>query len=155
MAKQSSKDRVAEAAAAVGLNITITLMPESTRTAEEAAKACKCTVGQIVKSLIFQREDTEELVLLLIAGNRQADLEAAAQIVGGPLTRADARHVRKVTGFAIGGVAPLGHLSPIPVYMDASLLTHDLVWAAAGAPNAVFAVNPQALKEAISAHVMG
>ncbi|MDD7910931.1 YbaK/EbsC family protein [Pseudovibrio exalbescens] len=154
MAKKSSMERVAEAAEATGLEITILTMPDSTRTAEEAANACKCEVGQIVKSLIFQREDTEEFVLLLVAGDRQADLEAAATVVGGPLTRADAKRVRKETGFAIGGVAPIGHMCPVAVYMDPALLNHEIVWAAAGAPNAVFSVCPAKLKAAVGAAVL-
>lgn len=130
-------------------------MAESTRTAEEAARACGCGVGQIVKSLVFQRIDTCALVLLLIAGDRMADLPSVAQVVGAELVRADPKRVRSETGFAIGGVAPLGHLTALPIFMDTSLLTHDVVWAAAGAPNAVFRVNPKRLCEAVSATLLG
>lgn len=130
-------------------------MPESTRTAEEAARACGCSVGQIVKSLVFQRLDTAALVLLLIAGDRMADLPAVGREVGAELVRADPKRVRRETGFAIGGVAPIGHLTALPVFMDALLLAHDSVWAAAGAPNAVFRVDPKRLCAAASATVLG
>lgn len=153
MAGKSTR-RVIEAAAEAGLEIEVLTLPESTRTAVEAAEACGCAVAQIVKSLIFRREDTASLVLLLIAGDRQADLQSAADAVGGPLVRAGPKHVRDETGFAIGGVAPIGHLTPVPVFMDASLLDHDTVWAAAGAPNAVFAVHPDRLREAVSAQLL-
>lgn len=150
----ASIERVARAAEAAGLDIDIRLMPESTRTAEEAARACGCSVSQIVKSLVFQRVDTRALVLLLIAGDRMADLALVAPVVGAPLERADPKRVRSETGFAIGGVAPLGHLTSLPVFMDASLLTHAAVWAAAGAPYAVFRVDPARLLEATSATLL-
>jgi prolyl-tRNA editing enzyme YbaK/EbsC (Cys-tRNA(Pro) deacylase) len=129
-------------------------MPDSTRTAQDAAAACGCMVGQIVKSLIFQRQDTQDLVLLLIAGDRQADLAQAAVRVGAPLVKADPKDVRARTGFAIGGVAPLGHLTPVETFMDPALLDHPVVWAAAGAPNAVFSVCPKRLHQVIGAQAL-
>lgn len=113
-----SIDRVAEAASNAGLEIEILAMPESTRTASEAASACRCSEAQIVKSLVFRKSGTEELILLLVAGDRQVDLNAAAQAVGAELERADPKLVREVSGFAIGGVAPLGHRTRMPVFMD-------------------------------------
>ena len=149
--KKSSKDRVREAARALGLDIEIVTMPASTRTAEDAAIACGCQVAQIVKSLIFQRHDSQALVLLLIAGHNRADLDLAAKVIGSPLERADAKRVRAETGFAIGGVAPIGHLCAMQVYIDPDLLDFEIVWAAAGAPNAVFKVAPAALMEGTGA----
>ncbi|MEZ5661266.1 MAG: YbaK/EbsC family protein [Burkholderiaceae bacterium] len=149
--KTRSVDRVAAAANDLGLSIQIRTMPESTRTAAEAAAACGCEVGQIVKSLIFECGQTQELVLLLIAGDRPADLDAAGRQLGQALVRADPKRVRMLTGFAIGGVAPIGHLQPLRVFMDAALLAHERVWAAAGAPNAVFEVEPRALQAATRA----
>ena len=87
-------------------------------------------------------------MLLLIAGNNRADLKLAARVIGSKLDQADANLVRTETGFAIGGVAPIGHLCELPVYMDPDLMAHDIVWAAAGAPNAVFAVDPTRLLDA-------
>lgn len=153
--KASSLDRVRIEADALGLAIDIKTMSQSTRTAEEAAEACGCTVAQIVKSLIFERHDTGELVLLLIAGNNRADLEKAAAIIGSSLDRADPKKVRAETGFAIGGVAPIGHLHPPAVYMDPDLLAFDTVWAAAGRPDAVFETEPGILCELIGASLLG
>lgn len=150
----SSIDRVAQAAQAAGLKIQIRQMPESTKTAAQAALACGCGVSQIVKSLVFQRTDRASLVLLLVAGDHQADLSLASRVIGADLVRADPKRVRHETGFAIGGVAPLGHLVSLPVYMDGALLEHDIVWAAAGAPNAVFSVSPRALLAATTAVVL-
>jgi prolyl-tRNA editing enzyme YbaK/EbsC (Cys-tRNA(Pro) deacylase) len=152
--KSGSQKRVLDEAEALSLDIEIRVMPQSTRTAQEAAEACECEVGQIIKSLIFERKDNEALVLLLIAGHNQADLEAIARTIGSELQRADPRKVRAETGFAIGGVAPIGHKCPMPVYMDPALLDYDLVWAAAGSPQAVFSVEPHALQKAVNAAVL-
>ncbi|TLP45983.1 MULTISPECIES: YbaK/EbsC family protein [Cohaesibacter] len=152
--KKSSKDRVREAGEALGLAIEIVTMPASTRTAEEAAEACGCAVGQIVKSLIFERHDNQHLALLLIAGDNRADMDLAARVIGTSLDRADPKKVRADTGFAIGGVAPIGHLCEMEVYMDPALLTHATVWAAAGAPNSVFEVKPDALQAATKATLL-
>ena len=143
--------RVQQAAEANGLAIQIIRMPESTRTAEEAAKACGCDVAQIVKSLIFEGTQSKTLKLLLVSGANQVDLDHAATQIGEPLGRADAKRVREETGFAIGGVAPIGHLKPVATFIDNSLLSHTTVWAAAGAPNAVFEINPAELQKAIGA----
>lgn len=152
--RMSSQDRVEEAAKALGLDIAIRQMPASTRTAQEAAQACECAVGQIVKSLIFERKDSHALVLLLIAGDKTADLQQIAKVVGSELSRADPSRVRSETGFAIGGVAPFGHLCQMPVYMDPALLSHRVVWAAAGNPKAVFSVQPTLLRDAIDATLL-
>jgi len=140
-----SIERVTQAAADAGLTIEVQRMGASTRTAEEAAAQCGCTVAQIVKSLVFQGEASGKLFLFLVSGSNQLDLAKAAQLAGEPLKRADPRHIRDETGFAIGGVSPLGHLIAIPVFADQSLLAFDVVWAAAGAHDAVFAAEPSAL----------
>ena len=149
-----SVDRVMAAASNAGLEVEIVTMPESTRTAAEAASACGCSVAQIVKSLVFRKAGTQDLVLLLVAGDRQVDLEAAHRAIGTELEKADAKLVREISGFAIGGVSPLGHKSPIPVFIDPSLLDHQLVWAAAGAPNAVFSAAPGKLRDAVGAELL-
>ncbi|WP_319411486.1 YbaK/EbsC family protein [uncultured Cohaesibacter sp.] len=152
--KKSSKVRVQEAIDALGLDSQVVTMPDTTRTAEDAAAACGCAVGQIVKSLIFERHDNHHLVLLLIAGSNRADMDLAARVIGSSLDRADPKKVRAETGFAIGGVAPIGHLCPMEVYIDPDLLTFETVWAAAGAPNAVFKVEPAALMKATDAKLL-
>lgn len=146
-----SMDRVQAAAAAAGLAIEIRRMGASTRTAEEAAAQCGCGVAQIVKSLIFQGELSGRLFLFLVSGSNRLDLAKAAALAGEALKRADPRHIRDETGFAIGGVSPIGHLAPIPAFADETLLTFDVVWAAAGAHDAVFSAEPKALVAAARA----
>lgn len=146
-----SIERVTQAASDAGLAIEVRRMGASTRTAEEAATQCGCTVAQIVKSLVFQGETSGKLFLFLVSGSNQLDLAKGAQLAGEPLKRADPRHIRDETGFAIGGVSPLGHLIAIPVFADKSLLAFDVVWAAAGAHDAVFAAEPSALMAAARA----
>lgn len=143
--------RVEQAAEAAGLAIEVRRMGESTRTAEEAAQQCGCSVAQIVKSLIFQGEDSGRLVLFLVAGNNRLDTTRAAELAGEKLDRADPRLIRERTGFAIGGVAPIGHLEPIAAFADETLLGYDVVWAAAGAHDAVFSAEPRALLAAANA----
>jgi prolyl-tRNA editing enzyme YbaK/EbsC (Cys-tRNA(Pro) deacylase) len=149
-----SMDRVMQAARQAGLDITILEMPQSTRTAEEAAAACGCNVGQIVKSLIFRRGDNNRPVLLLVAGSNRVDLDKAAARIGTGLLRADAGYVREETGFAIGGVAPIGAITPVTTFMDEDLLAHDTVWAAAGKSNSVFEIEPQVLLTAADAQII-
>lgn len=148
-----SVERVRQAAKAAGLNIEIRQMTDSTHTAEDAAIQCGVTVEQIVKSLIFQGSDTSKLYLFLVSGPRKLDLAKVAKLTGEALHRADPKHVRKETGFAIGGVSPLGHLIDIDAYADESLMQFDVVWAAAGGTNFVFPCEPKALAEAAKAKI--
>lgn len=143
--------RVEEHAKRLGLEIEIRRMGASTRTAAEAADACGCDVAQIVKSLIFRGRDSGALVLLLVSGANRVDPGLAAHAAGEALDRARAEEVRSRTGFAIGGVAPIGHLEQPHILMDRSLLAHETVWAAAGAPDAVFALTPSDLAKATGA----
>ena len=152
--RMRSTDRVRLAAESAGLAISIREMPQSTRTAEEAAAACGTSVGQIVKSLIFRGAATSEPVLLLVSGANRVDTGAVARIIGEALERMDADAVRTATGFAIGGVAPLGAVSPIRTYMDEDLLAFATVWAAAGSPQAVFEAEPRALAAAAGAEII-
>jgi prolyl-tRNA editing enzyme YbaK/EbsC (Cys-tRNA(Pro) deacylase) len=142
--------RVEETAAALGLAVEVRRLCPS-RTAEDAARACGCAVGQIVKSLVFRGRDSGALVLLLVSGANRVDLQAAAAAAGEPLARADADEVRARTGFAIGGVAPVGHLETPRIWIDRDLMRFGTVWAAAGAPDAVFAVAPAHLARATGA----
>lgn len=146
-----SVKRVERAAAGLGLSITVKRMGESTRTAEDAAKACGCEVTRIVKSLIFAGEVSGNLILLLVSGANRVDLDKAAAVVGEALVRAQANDVRARTGFAIGGVSPIGHLEAPGIWIDETLMAFDTIWAAAGAPDAVFEVTPAKLMEATRA----
>lgn len=149
-----STDRVRAAAEAAGLTLDIRRMPQTTRTAAEAAASCGATVAQIVKSLVFQKAGSGEPVLLLVSGANRVDQNAVRDSVGDTLERLDADAVRKLTGFAIGGVAPIGSLTPLATFIDADLMQFATVWAAAGAPDAVFEVEPRALAEATRARLI-
>lgn len=133
--------RVQTALAAHGLEGRIVELADTARTAEDAARGVGVPVGAIVKSLVF--EIGGEPVLALVAGDRRCDLDAlpAALDLAGPARRCDAGKVRATTGFAIGGVAPLGHLSPLPTAIDASLGRFGRLFAAAGHPHCVFATD--------------
>lgn len=149
----SSLERVKSAAEALGLPIEILTFERSTRTAAQAAEACGCDVAQIVKSMVFQDGDGA-LALVLVSGAHNADLPAIRQRHNLDLSRADAQRVREETGFAIGGVAPIGHITQAPVYMDETLLSHGTVWCAAGRPDSVFALSPERLRAATHARII-
>lgn len=144
--------RVVAALSAAGLEVTIQEFAESTRTAEEAAAAVSATVGQIVKSLVFLAGN--DPILALVSGSNRADTAKLAHITGAAIRRADADTVRRVTGFAIGGVPPLGHATPLRTYLDRDLLRYATVWAAAGTPNAVFVLTPADLVHVANAEVV-
>ena len=146
--------RVRTAAEAAGLAIEIREIPQSTRTAAEAAAACGTSLAQIVKSLIFRKAASGAPVLLLVSGKNRVDERVVRTALDDTLVRVDADAVRELSGFAIGGVAPLGSLTPLATYMDRDLLAFDVVWAAAGAPTAVFAVDPMALAAASKAEII-
>ena len=146
-----SAAKVQEAAQRAGLTIAVREMPSSTRTAEEAAAACGCDVGQIVKSLVFAGRESGSPYLLLVSGRNRVDEVAVAGAVGEGLRRPDAAQVRTWTGFAIGGIPPLGLATAMPAFIDADLLAYDIVWAAAGTPFAVFSVEPNQLAAATQA----
>ena len=148
-----SIERVTAAARDAGLEIEVKRMGASTRTSEEAAQQCGCGIAQIMKSLIFQGEGSGGLYLFLLQGSSRLDLAKAEVLTGEKLKRADPRLIRDRTGFAIGGVAPIGHTEPVPAYAEEALLRHDVVWAAAGAHDAVFAAEPAALLAAAKARV--
>jgi prolyl-tRNA editing enzyme YbaK/EbsC (Cys-tRNA(Pro) deacylase) len=146
--------RVVDVAEELGLDIELRVMDQSTRTAEDAARACGCDVGQIVKSLVFENADGNALILLLVSGRHNADFDYISGRYGLNLVRCDGRRVRDETGFAIGGVAPIGHINPIATYLDETLLSYEKVWAAAGRPDSVFGVDPKALVDAISPRII-
>ncbi|QDC09459.1 YbaK/EbsC family protein [Oceanicola sp. D3] len=140
-----SLKRVRAALQAAGLPDTTREMPESTRTAAEAAAAAGCEIDQIAKSIIFAGEESGALYLFLTAGGNKVDPAKASAAAGEPLTRADGAAVRKITGFAIGGVAPIGHLTAPRAFLDPRLLEFEQVWAAAGTPRHIFEIAPQTM----------
>ena len=150
----ASAQKVQAAAHALGLDITVAEMAESTRTAEDAAAACGVTVGQIVKSLVFLGSESGKPYLLLVSGSNRVNEKGVGAHLGEKLKRPDADAVRAVTGYAIGGIPPFGHAAPLATYMDRDLLQYDVIWAAAGTPKAVFRTEPAKLRDAIGAAVI-
>jgi Cys-tRNA(Pro) deacylase len=139
--------RFSEAAQALGLDIDVRTFPEGTKTAADAAAAIGVEVGQIVKSLIFAVDG--ELVVAYVSGANQLDERKLAAAAGGRKAgRVDADAVRSATGYPIGGVPPFGHATPLRVFVDEDLLAFDVVWAAAGTWNDVFALTPDDLVRA-------
>jgi len=146
----SGPERVQEALDAAGLEVQVLRLPESTRTAPEAANAVGCEVGAIAKSLLFLADG--EPLLVVCGGDRRVDTARVAELVGAQAVKmAPAEEVRRVTGYAIGGVPPLGHATAVRTLMDVSLLRWPIIYAAAGAHDALFPVDPQRLLEVTGA----
>jgi prolyl-tRNA editing enzyme YbaK/EbsC (Cys-tRNA(Pro) deacylase) len=120
-------------------------LPASTRTAKDAAAAIGCTVEQIVKSLIFAGAETNRAVLVVASGPNRVNENRIGELFSEPIKKADADFVREVTGYAIGGVPPIGHQTNIETFIDEDLLLYAEIWAAAGTPNAVFKLTPSDL----------
>jgi len=131
--------------AILGTDFQVLEFSESTRTAEEAAAAIGCTVAQIAKSLVFRAAETSRSVLVVASGSNRVDEKKVARLIGEGIARADADFVRAKTGFAIGGVPPIGHQEPPIVLIDEDINGFDIIWAAAGTPNAVFKLTPAQL----------
>ncbi len=149
-----SVERVRQTLRSMGLAAEVMEFSESTRTAAEAAAAIGTTVGQIAKSLVFMAGD--EPVLVIASGANRVDLEKLHRLLGKKIIRPDAETVRRTTGFSIGGVPPVGHRKRLKTLVDEDLLNFTVVYAAAGTPNAVFAVSPRDLiriTEAEAVHI--
>jgi prolyl-tRNA editing enzyme YbaK/EbsC (Cys-tRNA(Pro) deacylase) len=140
-----SLKRVKAALEAAGLTPDIFEAGEA-RTAAQAADAAGCHVDQIAKSIIFRGETSGEAILFLTAGGNQVCADKASAVAGEALGKADAALIRSQTGFAIGGVSPVGHHSPIRAFLDPRLLDFDVIWAAAGTPRHIFPLNPTLLE---------
>jgi prolyl-tRNA editing enzyme YbaK/EbsC (Cys-tRNA(Pro) deacylase) len=140
-----SARRVQAALHELGLDVDVRELDDSTRTAPEAAAAVGCELGAIVKSLVFRGAESGEPVLVMVSGDRRADEAGLAEALGEPVQRADAAWVREKTGYAIGGVPPVGHPAPVRTLMDDDLMRFDTVWAAAGTPRTVFPIAPAEL----------
>ena len=142
-----SAQKVQNTLSQLGYDLSIIEFAESTRTAQEAAVRAGCELGQIVKSLIFKGQTTGKPILVLTSGANRVDEKRISGYAGEPIGRADADFVRLVTGFAIGGVPPVGHAQKIETYLDEDFLQYKTVWAAAGTPNAIFELTPDALQK--------
>jgi len=145
--------RVQEALDQSGLSLEVVELPQSTRTAQEAATAVGCELGQIVKSLVFRGSDTDKPYLVLVSGANRANLGRVGQFTGEPVQMAGADFVRERTGFSIGGVAPVGLPEPIPILVDQDLMRYEIIWAAAGTPRSVFCLSPDNLLELTAGQV--
>ena len=146
-----SLKRVQTALIDLGLKTEIHEMADGTRTAADAAQAVGCEIDQIAKSIIFRGLHSGHVVLFLTAGGHQVDADKASALADEPLGKADAKLIRDETGFAIGGVSPVGLLQPVRAFYDPRLLAFDKVWAAAGTPRHVFAAPPNELIRACGA----
>jgi prolyl-tRNA editing enzyme YbaK/EbsC (Cys-tRNA(Pro) deacylase) len=143
-----SAQSVQEALNNAGLQCKVLELPNTTRTAIDAAASIGCTISQIVKSLIFKTKYTARPILVLASGPNKVHEKQIALHVGEDIVKADADFTRNITGFAIGGIPPIGHKNPIDlIYIDQDLMTLDEVWAAAGTPNAVFCMKSKDLLE--------
>jgi prolyl-tRNA editing enzyme YbaK/EbsC (Cys-tRNA(Pro) deacylase) len=141
----ASAQRFQDALKGLGFTLQVVELPDSTRTAVEAAQAIGCQLGQIVKSLVFKAKRSERPILVIASGTNRVNERAIEALIGEPLGKADADFVRQRTGFVIGGVPPTGHSEPLQTFIDQDLLAFDEIWAAAGTPNAVFRLTPQDL----------
>jgi prolyl-tRNA editing enzyme YbaK/EbsC (Cys-tRNA(Pro) deacylase) len=149
-----SARKVQEALDALGMPGRVTEMDRTTRSAADAAAAVGCSVGQIVKSLVFKAAVSGRAVLALTSGANRVDEACLSRALGEPTAKADADFVRRVSGFAIGGVPPIGHAQPMVVFVDEDLLAHETIWAAAGTPQAVFRLTPQELRTITNGRVI-
>ena len=150
----SSTRKVQEALIEYGVSCQVVEMPQSTRTADDAARAAGCQVGQIVKALIFKGKETQQPILVATSGANRVNEKKIATLISEPLAKADAEFVREKTGFAIGGVAPVGHVQQIRIFIDEDLLQYNEIWAAAGTPKAIFKLTPQELQKITGGQVV-
>ncbi|HEX7621317.1 MAG TPA: YbaK/EbsC family protein [Anaerolineales bacterium] len=139
--------KVQAALCALGFNGKIVEYQDSTRTSAEAAERVGCQIGQIVKSLIFRGQSSGKPILVLTSGANRVNENLLSRFAGESIGRADADFVRAATGYAIGGVPPVGHPQPLETYFDEDLLQYGKIWAAAGTPNAVFELTPADLEK--------
>jgi len=143
----ASARKVQEALHAFDVICQVIELPDSTRSAKDAAQAIGCEVGQIVKSLVFKGARSGKPILVLTSGSNRVNEKTLEKFVAEPIKKADATFVREKTGFAIGGIPPLGHTEKPETYLDADLLRYEEIWAAAGTPHAVFKLTPQDLQK--------
>ncbi|MSU89922.1 YbaK/EbsC family protein [Rhodobacteraceae bacterium 2CG4] len=146
-----SLNRVLADAEARGLTLAPVRLEAGTLTAQAAADAVGTSADQIVKSIVLRSPDSGEHVLFLTAGGNYVCIDKAARVAGMALEKADAASIRAVTGFAIGGVSPFGHATPLRTWLDPKVMTYATVWAAAGTPHHVFEIAPPVLKRATGA----
>lgn len=143
----SSAQKIQDLLISLGYDYIVIEHAESTRTAQEAADRARCELGQIVKSLIFKGKQSNKPILVLTSGVNRVDEKRISEYAGETIGKADADFARAVTGFAIGGVPPMGHVEKIETYLDEDFLQYQTVWAAAGTPNAIFELKTEDLQK--------
>lgn len=156
MAKEpgASVKKVQQTLKSLGFSDEIVVFPDSTRTAIEAAQAVGCSLGQIVKSLVFRGAQSHKPVLALVSGANRVNEKRLGSLIGEAIEKADADFVRQHTGFAVGGVPPVGHVAPLATFIDRDLLQYDEIWAAAGSPHTVFRLTPDDLQRMTDGEVV-
>lgn len=154
MPLSSSAQKIQDLLRSLGYDYTVIEHAESTRTAQEAAERAGCELGQIVKSLIFKGKESGKPILVLTSGANRVDEKRIAGYAGEAIVRADVDFVRTVTGFAIGGVPPIGHAQKMETYLDEDFLQYQTIWAAAGTPNAIFELKTKDLQKMTGARVV-
>lgn len=142
-----SARRVQEVLESLGVSSRVTEMTATTRSAQDAARAVGCEVGQIGKSLVFKAVSSHKGILVVASGANRVNEKTLSRQLGEPVLKADADFVRQATGFSIGGVPPVGHPQPLTVFIDEDLFHYADIWAAAGTPQAVFKLTPQELQK--------
>jgi len=140
-----SAQRVQEVLRNQGLDCEVLELPQSTRSAKEAAEAVGCAVAQIAKSIVFRTRETQRPILVIASGPNRINEARISELIAEPIEKADAEFVKKRTGFSIGGVAPVGHTERPQIFIDEDLFKYQEIWAAAGTPHAVFRLTPKEL----------
>jgi prolyl-tRNA editing enzyme YbaK/EbsC (Cys-tRNA(Pro) deacylase) len=148
-----SAQKIQDQLKSLGYDYMVIEHTESTRTAQEAADRAGCELGQIVKSLIFKGKESGKPILVLTSGANRVDEKRISEYAGETITRADADFARAATGFAIGGIPPLGHIQKIETYLDEDFLKYETIWAAAGTPNAIFELKTSDLQKMTDAKI--
>ena len=146
--------KVQQAVQTLGFDFTVVEFSETTRTSADAAAAIGCTVAQIAKTLVFKAKNTDRAILVIASGANRVNEKAIKIVLGEKIGRADTDFVREKTGFAIGGIPPIGHTHKLVTYIDEDLLELEEIWAAAGTPTAVFKLTPQELVEMTGGEVI-
>ena len=147
MPLSASAQKIQDLLNSMGYHLTVIEHTESTRTAQEAADRAGCELGQIVKSMIFKGKSTDKPILVLTSGTNRVDEKRISEYAGEAISRPDADFVRAVTGFAIGGVPPIGHIQKMETYIDEDFIQYQTIWAAAGTPNAIFELPTDVLQK--------
>jgi len=150
----SSVKKVQQTLKSLGFSDEIVVFPDSTRTAIEAAQAVGCSVGQIVKSLVFKGARSHKPVLALVSGANRVNEKRLGSLVGEEIEKADADFVRQHTGFAVGGVPPVGHVERLATFIDRDLMQYDDIWAAAVSPHTGFRLTPGDLQRMAGGEVV-